>query len=126
MFYNATAEASFDKAYEDVSKYAYARKDTDNDWTVELGTLKTPAPNIGVVAGLELDVLAGVAQGQHLGIHDVGVAGLTDIIQSGGVVQGNRVIRAEEEITAEELEIIRGIFADRTRCPRCGTGRTCP
>ena len=54
--------------------------------------------DIGVVAGLELDVLAGVAQGQHLGIHDVGVAGLADIVQGGGVVQGADVVLGDLQV----------------------------
>ena len=104
VFYNATAEASFDEAYEDVSKYAYARKDTDNDWTVELGTLKTPAPS----------------DGDKYNWSPIGNVSDYEIANNKYPIRYNRVIRAEEEITAEEMNILQGIFAAADNDPENG------
>ena len=96
VFYNATAEESFDKAYEDVSKYAYDRNtnnESDDDWTVEWDS-----------NGDSTDTTDAEINTNRSG-------GYEDIPAGNYPVSYNRIIRAEEEITAEEMNILQGIFA---------------
>ena len=96
IFGTPDAQAAFDKSYENISKVAAG--DIDN-WTVHYDGTLTGSKWSGGTQADSSDVKDG----------DFTVFDNEDTAHY--PVRYNRVIRAEDEITAKELEIIRGIFA---------------
>ncbi|MCI8420440.1 MAG: hypothetical protein HFF79_08075, partial [Oscillospiraceae bacterium] len=100
VFYTEQAYKSFVSNYEDIGAYAYkcqlsAAK--DDDWTVERGTFTVDTDNTAVLTRTDKD----------FSLKDYAFPTTGD----NNYVLFNRIVRANEEITAEEMDIIEGIFA---------------